>query len=118
MSGIVDVMATNTRSKRKIPAVTAQTFAPLAGALKALTDPNRLFIFHLLRQAGRPMTGVEVLDAGTVAQPTVAHHLRTLHVAGLVDRRREGKSTFFSVNEANYANLLAQAAQIGAPVPA
>jgi DNA-binding transcriptional ArsR family regulator len=62
----------------------------LARVIKALTDPNRQKLVHLLAQ--RPMFGPEVVSALGLAQPTVHHHLASLRAASLVrqERAKEG----------------------------
>jgi DNA-binding transcriptional ArsR family regulator len=65
--------------------------------LKALADPNRLRLAVALRASGE----LCVFDLSWVTQRPenlVSHHLRQLHAAGLVTRRREGKKVLYEVN--------------------
>jgi ArsR family transcriptional regulator len=66
---------------------------------RALADETRQQILQLL-VAGDCCVGnlVEQLD---LAQPTISHHLGILKNLGLVDRRREGKRIFYSLNRDN-----------------
>lgn len=61
----------------------------LAATLQVLASPHRLKILAMLNANG-PMTSLEIeRGLGTLGQPTVAHHLRILIDAGLVDSRRD-----------------------------
>ncbi len=53
--------------------------------LKALSDASRLRIVGML--ADRPMAVEELADALSLTPPTVAHHLKRLREAGLVEPR-------------------------------
>lgn len=57
----------------------------LLRTLKALSDASRLRIVGLL--AGRPMAVEELADALELTPPTIAHHLKRLRAAGLVESR-------------------------------
>ncbi len=66
--------------------------------LKALADPNRFRLAAALCASGE----LCVFDLSWVTQRPenlVSHHLRQLHQAGLVTRRREGKKALYEVNE-------------------
>ena len=69
-----------------------------AGAvLRALSDDNRLRILARLRKGEQCVcTLVDALDC---AQPLLSHHLRVLKEAGLVVDRREGRWTYYAINE-------------------
>jgi ArsR family transcriptional regulator len=41
----------------------------------------------------------EIVDALRVTQPTVSHHLAVLRDAGLVSIRRQGRQTFYRLNQ-------------------
>ena len=78
----------------------------LAAALQALADPARLRLLSLI--AACP--GSEAADATSPApvglsQPTVSHHLKVLHEAGLLDRERRGKWVYFRVRPEPLASL-------------
>lgn len=66
--------------------------------LKALADENRLRILMLLRE--RELCGFELMGVLGLSQPLVSSHMRVLQGAGLVDARREGKRTRYSLTEA------------------
>jgi len=43
----------------------------------------------------------ELVDRVDVGQPTVSHHLQVLRQAGLVRSRRQGRQTFYKLNQEN-----------------
>lgn len=57
---------------------------------------------------------VDRLD-GKVSQPTVSHHLKTLHDAGLVDMRQEGRQRFYTLNQHQFTVCCGQLVQTFAP---
>jgi ArsR family transcriptional regulator len=63
----------------------------LAAAFKVLADPVRLRLFSLIASApGDEVCACEVVGALGRSQPTVSHHLKTLHEAGLLEREKRG----------------------------
>jgi ArsR family transcriptional regulator, arsenate/arsenite/antimonite-responsive transcriptional repressor len=67
-----------------------------SGLFKALSDPTRRSILHLLRN--RPLTPSDILAKIPVSQPTLSHHLDILKRTGLVDSEREGQFIRYSLN--------------------
>ena len=65
--------------------------------LKALSDPTRLAV--LRRLADGPANVGELVDAFTVPQNLMSHHLRVLRDAGLVACRRMGKLRRYELAE-------------------
>ncbi len=59
---------------------------------RALADPTRLRIFHLLRTM--ELAVGEIAQVMGQSQPRVSRHIRILVEAGLVDRRKEGNWVF------------------------
>ncbi len=59
---------------------------------RALADPTRLRIFHLLRTM--ELAVGEIAQVMGQSQPRVSRHIRILVEAGLVDRRKEGSWVF------------------------
>ncbi|MEZ5169131.1 MAG: metalloregulator ArsR/SmtB family transcription factor [Acidimicrobiia bacterium] len=65
--------------------------AALSSALRALADPVRLRLLSLIAaHPGGEVCACELVDAVGRSQPTVSHHLKVLHEAGLLDRERRG----------------------------
>lgn len=77
------------------PLQTAEA-ADLARRLKALADPQRLRLLSLLMAApdGEACT-CDLTEPLGLSQPTVSHHLRRLHEAGLVTAERRGVSSYY-----------------------
>jgi ArsR family transcriptional regulator len=66
----------------------AERIAPL---LKALADPARLRLLSLVAShEGGEACVCDLNDAFDLTQPTVSHHLKVLHEAGLLDREKRG----------------------------
>lgn len=65
-------------------------------AFKALSDPTRRDILHLLR-AG-PLTSGEIAQHFPVAWPTISRHLAVLRDAGLIQAERHGQQIVYELN--------------------
>jgi ArsR family transcriptional regulator len=74
--------------------------AEVSSVLKALSNPNRLRMFLLVRDASPDeCTGVglcvgDLADQLEISQSTVSHYLKELEHAGLVKLERSGKNVF------------------------
>jgi ArsR family transcriptional regulator len=78
----------------------------LAGWLKVLAEPKRLYILHLLMEGVQ--CNCELGDALDAPPNLVSHHLRVLREAGLVDVERDvndARWTYYFVNPAALAAL-------------
>lgn len=68
-------------------------FAEVVQVAKAAADPLRAGILRVLKDESYAVLELcRILDT---AQPALSHHLKVLHRAGLVARRREGNSVFY-----------------------
>lgn len=63
---------------------------------KALGDSNRLKIVKMLSDGEK--CGCKLLEAFEITQPTLSHHMKILCDCGLVDARKEGKWSHYSLN--------------------
>ncbi len=88
----------------------AEQVAPL---LKALADPVRLRLMSLVasREGGEACV-CDLNDAFDLSQPTISHHMKVLHDAGLVDRDKRGVWVYY---RACPQALTALGALIGCP---
>jgi len=78
----------------------------LASALQALADPARLRLLSLIAACpGSEACGCDLTTPIGLSQPTVSHHLKILHEAGLLDRERRGKWVYFKVRPEPLAAL-------------
>lgn len=63
---------------------------------KALGDPNRLRIVNMI--SGCEKCACVILQAFDITQPTLSHHMKILCDCGLVNVRKEGKWSHYSLN--------------------
>jgi DNA-binding transcriptional ArsR family regulator len=70
--------------------------ATTSDAFNAVAEPRRRQILHYLAASERPVG--DIVDALSIAQPSVSKHLRVLRDVGLVDVRREGRQVFYRTN--------------------
>jgi len=64
--------------------------------LKAIADPTRICIVHIL-SCGE-MCVCDIQEYFKLTQPTLSHHLGQLKAVGVVTSRREGKWIYYSIN--------------------
>lgn len=88
----------------------AEQVAPL---LKALADPVRLRLMSLVAShEGGEACVCDLTDAFDLSQPTISHHLKVLHDAGLLDREKRGVWVYY---RARPEALVSLAILIGSP---
>jgi ArsR family transcriptional regulator len=88
----------------------AEQIAPL---LKALADPVRLRLMSLIASHdGGEACVCDLNDAFDLSQPTISHHLKLLHDAGLLDRDKRGVWVYYRARTDALASL---GALIGCP---
>jgi DNA-binding transcriptional ArsR family regulator len=81
--------------------------AAMSESFRALSDPTRIRILIALEKAE-----LCVYDIGSLVdlpQPTVSHHLKALRQLGLVQCRKSGKMTLYSIKDSRVFGLLAVA---------
>jgi ArsR family transcriptional regulator len=81
--------------------------------LKALADPVRLRLLSLVasHQDGEACI-CDLNDAFDLSQPTISHHMKVLHEAGLVDRDKRGVWVYYRIRSQALTSL---GALIGCP---
>jgi len=88
----------------------AERVAPL---LKALADPVRLRLMSLVAShPGGEACVCDLTGAFDLSQPTISHHMKVLHEAGLVEREKRGVWVYYRARTAALASL---ATLIGSP---
>ncbi|MCH9736156.1 MAG: metalloregulator ArsR/SmtB family transcription factor [Actinomycetia bacterium] len=76
--------------------VTAEVWASW---FRALSDPTRVLILHLLARAEAPMTVGGLTDRLDVGQSTISHHLAKLAEVRFVLVDQQGSSSLWRINE-------------------
>ncbi|MDQ4143036.1 MAG: metalloregulator ArsR/SmtB family transcription factor [Actinomycetota bacterium] len=80
--------------------------ARLAAAFKVLGDPARIRLLSLIgSREGGEACGCELIEPLGLSQPTVSHHLKVLHEAGLLEREKRGTWVYYRVAPASLAAL-------------
>ncbi len=79
--------------------MTMDEAASIAPLMKALADPVRLRLLSLVAShADGEACVCDLNDAFDLSQPTISHHLKVLHDAGLLDRTKRGVWVYYRVN--------------------
>jgi ArsR family transcriptional regulator len=68
-----------------------------AALFRALADPTRVQMLHLLKAAREPICVCDFTAAFDIGQPTVSHHLAKLKEAGLVASFKRGVWSFYEL---------------------
>ncbi len=63
---------------------------------KALSDGNRLTILGML--VNGEICACKILEALSITQPTLSHHMKVLQQCGLVSARKVGQWSYYSIN--------------------
>ncbi len=86
--------------------LSAETAAQVVPMLKAIADPARLRLMSLvLSHEGAEACVCDLLPYFDLSQPTISHHLKVLHEAGLLDREKRGTWVFYLARPAAMAAL-------------
>jgi len=88
------------------PELEEETLLTVSQTFKALGDPTRLRILHLLSHKEYAVNGI--VEALSLRQSTVSHQLRTLKNLRLVKYRREGTTLYYSHDDEHVMQILAQ----------
>ncbi|MDQ0219920.1 DNA-binding transcriptional ArsR family regulator [Peribacillus cavernae] len=83
-----------------------ETMFIVSQTFKALSDPTRLRILHLL--FGGEYSVNEIAEKLSLLQSTVSHQLRFLKNLRLVKFRREGTSLYYSHDDEHVMDILKQ----------
>jgi ArsR family transcriptional regulator len=72
------------------------SYTDYALLLKALGDETRLKIFHMLSNG--ELCACNLLEEFNITQPTLSYHMKILCESGLVNGRKDGIWTKYSIN--------------------
>lgn len=83
-----------------------ETLFQVSQTFKALGDPTRIRILHLLFQ--KELSVNEIADILELGQTTVSHQLRFLKNLRLVKNRRAGRRMYYSYDDEHVMQVLEQ----------
>ncbi len=110
LSPVDTVACCSPLSREPLSQAQAEQIAPL---LKALADPVRLRLMSLVASHVDGEACIcDLNPAFDLSQPTISHHLKVLHEAGLLDREKRGVWVYYRARTEALANL---GALIGSP---
>jgi ArsR family transcriptional regulator len=69
----------------------------LATGFKALGDPHRVAVIHMLAGAADPVCVVDIERHLPLSQSTVSYHLKTLLDAEVIERERRGRWSYYTI---------------------
>jgi ArsR family transcriptional regulator, arsenate/arsenite/antimonite-responsive transcriptional repressor len=95
--------------------LSAEVARQFSDDLQILAHPVRIQILTMLAASAGQVCVCDLEAALPVKQPTVSHHLKLLHDAGLIDCERRGLWAYYFVNRPALAALRAR---ITAPIDA
>ena len=79
------------------PTLSKAEAAELEGLFKVLADRHRLRIVNMLAGDEAPICNCKLEPALGLSQPAVSYHLKLLVDAGLIERERRGRFSFYSL---------------------
>lgn len=83
-----------------------ETLFVVTQTFKALADPTRVRILHLIADREYSVSGIA--EALSLSQSTVSHQLRFLKNLRLVKFRRDGTTIYYTVDDQHVLTLLHQ----------
>jgi ArsR family transcriptional regulator len=90
-------------TKRRHEPLSAEVVELVAARFRTLGEPIRIRLLQALQGGERNVT--DLVTAVGSTQSNVSRHLRNLQEAGLVARRQEGNSVFYSVADPSVFDL-------------
>ncbi|GKU84181.1 MULTISPECIES: metalloregulator ArsR/SmtB family transcription factor [Niallia] len=94
------------KTKQYINQLDEETLFIVSQTFKALSEPTRIKILHLL--AERPHSVNEIAERLEMLQSTVSHQLSFLKNLRLVKYKREGTTMIYSCDDAHVMGVLEQ----------
>ncbi|WP_182200890.1 ArsR/SmtB family transcription factor [Paraliobacillus salinarum] len=93
-------------NKKNYEPIDEETLFLVSQTFKALSDPTRIRILHLLFEKECSVT--EISNCLELKQSNVSHQLRFLKQLRLVKYRRDGKTLYYSHDDEHVINVLEQ----------
>lgn len=72
---------------------------------KALADPTRRKILHLLNEGEK--TAGQLAEQFAISAPSMSHHFNILKQADLISARREGQQIYYALNTTVFQDVIA-----------
>ena len=95
----------------RLNAESAPSVEDRALVFKAIGDPTRVRIIELLRGQTEEITGTEIAGSVGVSLALLCHHSSVLVEAGLVTKRKEGQTSYWTLNRDALAVALGSLAE-------
>lgn len=76
-----------------------------AGKLRSIAHPMRIAIIGLLEDRER-MNVTEIYEQLKIEQAAASHHLNILKNKGILQSRRNGKNTYYSLKQQSVAQII------------
>jgi ArsR family transcriptional regulator len=87
------------------PTLTEEEALATAEVFRALGDPARVRIVNLIATSDEAVCGCDLEEPLGLSQPTVSHHLKKLHDAGLLQREQRGRWAYYSLIRSSVEKL-------------
>ncbi len=81
-----------------------QNYDEYSKIIKSLSDPSRLKIIDILSCGER--CACDILEHFDFTQPTLSHHMKVLMDCGIVECRKEGQWSCYTLNNSNCNKLI------------
>jgi DNA-binding transcriptional ArsR family regulator len=88
-----------------ITELTAEQLERSANMLKAIAHPMRIAIINQLEN-GRRLTVTEIHESLGIEQSTASHHLGILRDKDVLQAKRDGKNTYYSIKHERLNTLI------------
>lgn len=96
------------------PGLSGDEAVAAAELFRALGDPARVRILHILATQTDAVCGCDLEQPLGLSQPTVSFHLKKLHEAGVLNRDKRGVWVYYSLN-AQARQRLSDVLRLGGP---
>jgi ArsR family transcriptional regulator len=88
----------------------------ITALLKALADPVRLRLLSIVAShEGGEACVCDLTDCFDLSQPTISHHLKVLHGAGLLERTKRGTWVYYRARPEALTDLAALLTPVAGP---
>jgi ArsR family transcriptional regulator len=90
-------------NKKRRQVMTSEALQLVAARFKVLSDPMRLKILQYLE--GGEMSVTALAEEVESTQPNVSKHLKIMQDAGLLSRRQDGNTVYYTIADATVFDL-------------